>query len=104
MLPIPQLFRYDSLMTHNPNPCPRYRLVTDRAMANAIVSDFSTDAVVISLHHWDGDYYARVESMPILGKSAYCSSGENVRDAIANAIQDVAISLSLMAEELRAED
>lgn len=68
---------------------------------SAIVTDFSTDAVTLELSHYDEVYFARVQALPILSKISHKGSGSNVKEAIVDALELLAIRLNEMADELR---
>ena len=66
----------------------------------AIVKDFTTDAVMLEISHYDEREFARVTSLPILDRFAHRGEGANVREAVIDALRLLAIRLDAMADGL----
>ena len=70
----------------------------------AFVKDYSLDAVTLELFHYDEREFARIQALPILQKNARRGEGATVREAVIDALEDLAVYLNKVADELRQED
>lgn len=67
------------------------------------VNDYSLTAVTFNVWHFDEVYMARIQGLPILRKTGHRGAGATPQEAMIDAMEELAVRLNEMADDLRFE-